>query len=408
MQEEPDLGTAESEIFVEEFLDSMPNNVPFPNPNGFAASAHAAGFVDLDNAYFTPQGTNGRHCGTCHAPEDGWGLNGSTATVLFVLTDGMHPLFVNNRDTDTPTCDMTTTESRWNCTTMLRQGKFTRSINVPATREYDLTAVSDPFAVSTLTRMWFFRRVLPTASFNTAVINWDGSNNGVDMRDGLERQARGNITGAQQGVVNEVAVDEIVDYEMGIAHAQTYVWGAGSTTAGGAMGGPVNALAALGQPPVEGRFNVFDAWQHSSNPFRRQVYRGQELFNNTNVASGRRCGGCHNSANIGTNTTNAMFNVGASDVRWAKPDMAVFTVQSRLDSTVIVTTDLGRAARTGRMADMNRFDTPNLRGLSARAPYFHNGLAADLAAVVDFYEESLGFNFTDHEEADLVAFLKAL
>src|SRR5690606_23425191 len=123
-------------------------------------SAHSAGYVDLDNAFFTPQGTNGRHCGTCHAPEDGWGLTGSTATALFLLTDGTHPLFVNNRDTDTPTCDMTTTQSRWSCTTMLRKGKFTRSINVPnmATREYDLIAVRDPFGVSTLSRMWFFRR----------------------------------------------------------------------------------------------------------------------------------------------------------------------------------------------------------------------------------------------------------
>ena len=404
-----DVESDESEIFVEEFLDAMPNNVPIPNANGFAASAHSAGYVDLDNAFFTPQGTNGRHCGTCHAPEDGWGLNGPTATVLFVLTDGMHPLFVNNRDTDTPTCDMSTSASRWNCTTMLRQGKFTRSINVPATRQYDLTAVSDPFGVSTLTRMWFFRRVLPTANFNTAAINWDASNNGVDMRDGLARQARGNITGAQQGPnpPPEAAVQEIVDYEMGIGHAQVWVHGLGSTTAQNGKGGPVHALAALGQPPVAGRFDLFDAWQNGS-PARRQVYRGQELFNTTNAASGRRCGACHNSANIGTNVNNTLFNVGASDVRWAKPDMAVFTLTSRLDGSVVQSTDLGRASRTGLMADLNRFDTPNLRGLSARPSYFHNGIAANLEEVVDFYEESLGFAFTEQEEADLVAFMKAL
>ena len=85
-----DLGTDESEVFIEELLDWIPNNVPIPNANGFAASAHSAGYVDLDNAFFTPQGTNGRHCGTCHAPEDGWGLTGSTATALFLLTDGTH------------------------------------------------------------------------------------------------------------------------------------------------------------------------------------------------------------------------------------------------------------------------------------------------------------------------------
>lgn len=49
-----------------------------------------------------------------------------------------------------------------------------------------------------------------------------------------------------------------------------------------------------------------------------------------------------------------------------------------------------------------------MRALGARAPYFHNGSAGSLAEVVEFYEESLGFDFTDEEEADLVAFMSAL
>ena len=49
-----------------------------------------------------------------------------------------------------------------------------------------------------------------------------------------------------------------------------------------------------------------------------------------------------------------------------------------------------------------------MRALAARAPYFHNGIAATLEDVVRHYETHLGFVFTEHERADLVAFLKAL
>jgi cytochrome c peroxidase len=49
-----------------------------------------------------------------------------------------------------------------------------------------------------------------------------------------------------------------------------------------------------------------------------------------------------------------------------------------------------------------------VRALATRAPYFHNGAAKDLRAVVDFYDVRLNIGFTDAEKADLVAFLNAL
>ena len=50
------------------------------------------------------------------------------------------------------------------------------------------------------------------------------------------------------------------------------------------------------------------------------------------------------------------------------------------------TTDPGRALITGKWADIGKFKGPILRGLAARAPYFHNGFAATLDDVVDFYD----------------------
>ena len=49
-----------------------------------------------------------------------------------------------------------------------------------------------------------------------------------------------------------------------------------------------------------------------------------------------------------------------------------------------------------------------LRGLAARAPYFHNGSAADLGQVLDFYTTRFGVQFTKREPADLIAFLNSL
>jgi cytochrome c peroxidase len=49
-----------------------------------------------------------------------------------------------------------------------------------------------------------------------------------------------------------------------------------------------------------------------------------------------------------------------------------------------------------------------LRGLAARAPYFHNGSAATLKEAVEFYNIRFSIGLTHHEIADLAAFLSAL
>ena len=49
---------------------------------------------------------------------------------------------------------------------------------------------------------------------------------------------------------------------------------------------------------------------------------------------------------------------------------------------------------------------PILRGLSARAPYFHNGSALSLLDVVRFYETRFSLVLTPQEESDLVAFFR--
>ena len=88
--------------------------------------------------------------------------------------------------------------------------------------------------------------------------------------------------------------------------------------------------------------------------------------------------------------------------------MPLYTLRNKVTGAIVQTTDPGKALLSGKWADIGKFKGPILRGLSARAPYFHNGFAASLGDVVDFYNTRFNAGFTGSEKADLVAFLKTL
>jgi cytochrome c peroxidase len=70
--------------------------------------------------------------------------------------------------------------------------------------------------------------------------------------------------------------------------------------------------------------------------------------------------------------------------------------------------DPGRALITGKWKDIGKTKGPILRALSGRAPYFHNGSAATLKDVVDFYESRFQIGLTAQEKSDLIAFLSSI
>ena len=63
---------------------------------------------------------------------------------------------------------------------------------------------------------------------------------------------------------------------------------------------------------------------------------------------------------------------------------------------------------SGQCAAIAKFKGPILRGLAARAPYFHNGSAATLLDAVNFHDQRFNIGFMDEQKADLVNFLKTL
>jgi cytochrome c peroxidase len=402
-----DVSRAEQGLSPPHFL---PNNFPVANEHGFAASFSTAGSVDLAGAFFTPQGTNGRHCGSCHAVANGWSMSAATLQQVFDETDGLDPVF-NLLDADRPDAfpsmdalRAASVEQRRAVFTMLLQGKFTRRISLPASREYEVVAFNDPFGVSTATRVFFFRRAMPSTNFGSAAINWDNSNGaGGDLHAGLANQARGNITGAQQGTPVESIVQEIVNYEKAISHAQL-ILGDIRLDSDGALGGPANRSS---QPLVAGPFTMFDAWAGSNHPLKAQIARGQALFNDAKPGRAS-CRGCHNAANDGQNVAGTLFNIGSSRCDFGRPDMATFVLRNTTTGEERCTTDAGRALRSGAWNDVDRFDVPSLRGVGSRGGYLHNGIATTLTEVVEHYERALNFGFTDQEREDLVTFLKAL
>jgi cytochrome c peroxidase len=391
-----------------DFTASLPNNFPHLDPSGISTTFSTRGSVDLTGEYFQPQGTNGRACSTCHTPQDAWSINPGTIGLLFATTNGTHPIF-NPLDAANPEADLSTVEGRRAAySMMLTRGVFRRGGAPRAEREWDIVAVDDPHGFANPSRIVQWRRAMPTINFHlgSATVNWDGGNTvGTDQLAGLTNQATRNVTGAQQGQPAPAQViTDIVNFETTLSTAQAISFTVGFLDARGARGG-AEALSRMTR--AAGRFDLFDAWIGSRVPSRAQVARGQDLFNHRNPG-GRTCNACHNSVNNGTNADNLLFDIGAASAEARTPDLPLYTIRNRATGEERQLTDTGRGNVTGLWSDLGRFKTPTLRALAARAPYFHNGIASTLEAVVRHYETHLGFVFTTEERADLVAFLKAL
>jgi cytochrome c peroxidase len=125
------------------------------------------------------------------------------------------------------------------------------------------------------------------------------------------------------------------------------------------------------------------------------------------------CTSCHNAPDIGTHSVARFFNTGvASPYLGDNPlagnivDFPKYVVGRNSDGYYVTTTDPGLALRTGRFDDIGKFKTPQLRGLGARAPYFHNGEAKTLTDVVNFYNQRFQIGFTADEISKVVAFLQ--
>ena len=127
----------------------------------------------------------------------------------------------------------------------------------------------------------------------------------------------------------------------------------------------------------------FDRWLLGENDaITAQEREGYELFKTSG------CVACHNGEAVGGNSFQKMGMV------------APYQTKSTAE---------GMAGVTGKDADRFKFKVPTLRNVELTYPYFHDGAAQTLAQAVDIMGRlQLGKQFTEEENAKIVAFLKTL
>jgi cytochrome c peroxidase len=422
-----------------------PNMFGFADPTGIFRTYIVNGTVDFDNPFFQSLGTNGRSCGSCHQPADGWTIVPSHVQARFEATDGEDPIFRTNDGSNSPNADVSTVEARQSAYSMLlTKGLIRVGIGVPPNAEFELIDVDDPYGYASATELSLFRRPLPTTNLPfLATVMWDGRETfpGQSIHFDLSDQANGATLGHAAGInpLTQPQRDAIVNFETSLFTAQATDNAAGALNTQGGTGGPVtlsrqpfyigiNDVLSPGFNPRA--FTVFDGWRNLAssgwNPYtdaREAIARGQEVFNTrTFTIAGVRgvndaldvaalpgsCTTCHDTPNVGNHSTSLPLDLGLTTAAMRTPDMPLYTFRNKTTGEVVQTTDPGRALITGKWQHMSVFKGPILRGLASRAPYFHNGLAATLADVVDFYNGRFNIGLSAQEKSDLIAFLKAL
>lgn len=428
----------------------LPNNLPFPDPTGFVATFSTNGSIDLRNEFLQVLGTNGRSCFSCHRPGEGWTITPGGVQKRFAATGGTDPIFRTNDGSNSPNANVSTVNARRKAYSMLLSKALIRiGIGVPADADFQLIEVDDPYGFASSAQLSLFRRPLPATNLKfLSTVMWDGRETapGQSIHDDLKSQANNATLGHAQAArpLTDAQQESIVAFETALFTAQVYDQSAKILWARGAEGGPVNLSnqefyigindnfgdSQTGAPFDPTVFNIYDAWSGlvggAIKEARAAVARGQALFNtkpinifgvsgiNDEAAFGNpsnvvgTCTTCHDTPNAGNHSVVAPLNIGIADASRRTPDMPLYTFQHKTTLETITVTDPGRALISGQFKHIGRFKGPILRGLAARAPYFHNGSAKDLNAVLDFFEERFKVDFTEQERADLVAFLRTL
>lgn len=444
---------------------SLPNLFPFPNATGVLETYNAGNQpIDLSGPFFQALGTNGRSCGSCHRPAQGWSISADEIKQRFQMTQGLDPIFRTN---DGSVCDHNIDTSsvggrRQAYRLLIDKGLIRVALQAPAGAEFNVVSVVNKYGCGDLSTLSMYRRPLPSTNLRfLSAIMFDGresstqtgtqkiayATNPADLMADLAHQAQDAISGHAQGTTPLTPQQQtaIVDFEMALSTAQVFDYRAGALNADGATGGPASIAAQTmpaffvgindplggnphGTPFTSVIFNLFNAWTNLPSQgadSRASIARGQTLFNSKpinitgvaglnddlNLASiPGTCGTCHDSPNVGNHSLAVALNIGVGDVN-SPLDVSylpIFTLQNNTTHEIKVTTDPGRALITGVWKDVGKMKGPVLRGLASRAPYFHNGSADSLDDVLDFYNKRFNVGLTPQEKKDLIAFLNAL
>lgn len=448
----------------------LPNLFPFLDPSGFVATHSNTGSVDLSGPFFQSLGTNGRSCVTCHAPSDAFGLSANNAKLRYLITRGRDPLFAQVDGSTCPTGRVDNSLLLNNG--LIRIGLTVPPNTTDASApQYTIAAVQDPYGCALTTNslgqqiVSVYRRPLPTTNLGfLSAVMFDGResltlplNNtqtfAANLDSDLIQQAiDATLTHAQ---ANEpptaTQLDQILDFELALNSAQLSDFAAGRLSQG-ANGGPEFLSTqpyypgindSLGADP-EGKqftpdvFTIYTSFQNSRDPHQASIARGEQIFNSqpltiSNVpglTTGTQqimgtCTTCHDTFNVGNHSFPLPLDIGTSRSlqyetdpniiaalqQLQVPTLPVFELvctEGPLAGNTYYTSDPGKALITGQCSDIGRGKGLILRGLAARAPYFHDGIAGSLQQLVNFYNLRFQIGFSPQQKEDLVNFLQTL
>src|SRR5678816_1224636 len=228
----------------------MANNVPVRDATGVFTTVSSRGYVDLENEFFQDLGVNGRRCVSCHVPTNGWTITPKQLQETFEETDGgafedglgLGAVFRTNDGSNSPKADVSTKAKRRQAYSMLlNKGLIRVGLPVPATAEFELVAVDDPYKFASAAELSLFRRPLPTANLKfDSTVMWDGRETvpGAPVPSDLATQASDATTGHAQGMPLTAAQRaSIVQFELALTSAQIFDTHARDLDDGGARGG---------------------------------------------------------------------------------------------------------------------------------------------------------------------------
>jgi cytochrome c peroxidase len=450
----------------------LPNLFPFFDFTGFSATYSSTGNIDLSGPFFQSLGTNGRTCGTCHAPSDGFGLSAVDAQIRYRFSRGKDPLFAQ---VDGATCPTGPVDN----SLLVNNGLIRIGIQAPPNStdsnppQFTITAVDDPYGCALTTNeqgqqtVSMYRRPLPATNLGfLSAVMFDGResvshplNNpqtfAANLSADLAQQAiDATLTHAQATQApTATQLTQIVSFESALNSAQLYDFGAGNLYGQrGSQGGPQflptqpyypGINDSLGGDPEGKQFNpnvftLYKPWQNSRDRQRASIARGEQIFNTQpltisdvpGLTTGTQtivgtCTTCHDTPDVGDHSFPLPLDIGtghslqyetdpnivAGLEQLQPPTLPVFQLvctQGPEAGQTFYTTDPGKALISGQCSDISRIKGPILRGLAARAPYFHNGAATNLSQVVNFYNQRFRIGLTSQQMQDLINFLQTL
>jgi hypothetical protein len=423
----------------------LPWKEVYENPHGLGGILNKGGAVRTEgHPFFEPLGTNGRACVSCHQPSGAMSISAATLRERWTESEGRDPVFAAIDGSNCPDLPQAAASSH---SLLLDRGLFRISLPWPPKAadgtaiqpEFRIEVVSDPTGCNTGAvyglesanpAVSVYRRPRVAGNLDRVIAGPEGTSFMSDGREpSLRTQAVSAILVHEQGKTPPTPeqLRRIVDFETQIYVAQSADIRGGllaEKDGPAALGAENLATGKAGSLGDDTRARLsFAVWRKPEgagdlglqHEFRASVARGSDVFFtrtfHTRDAVTRTCAACH------TAGTTRWMDIGTTNRPAAKESSALPLFRITCDAAapphpllgrVIYTEDPGRALISGKCADAGSIVLQQLRGLSARAPYFSNGSAGTLREVVDFYDRSFGIGYSEREKIDLVNFLSVL